>query len=53
MTINEVILIDSSHYLPNVALSIKKIPTYSLVVMLGFQKHDNYSQRKPQFGITN
>ena len=53
MPIIEVIFIDSSHYLPNVALSIKKIPTHSLVVMLGVQKHEHYSQRKPQFEITN
>ena len=40
--ITEVIFIDSSHYLPNVALSILKIPKhYSLVVMLGVQKHDH------------
>ena len=40
--ITEVIFIDSSQYLPNVALSILKIPKhYSLVVMLGVQKHDH------------
>ena len=53
MSTIEVIFIDSSHYLPNVAFSIKKIPTHSLVVILGVQKHDHYSQHKPQFEITN